>query len=145
MKIILAFRIEYLLLEFFNIRAFGPAGLRKWNIQAVAVTRSLPLPHLKRNEEGKEWSSFLVSRVRRLSQKKGRKRKKTQNISSSLGISERAQSVVVLGFLLTAQEFKWRKNSRTREKKMWIIKTQFVSFYEECKEMQSIIKFLTIK
>lgn len=41
----------------------------KWNIQAVAVTRSLPLPRLKRND-GKEWSSFLVSRVRPLSQKK---------------------------------------------------------------------------
>jgi len=124
---------------FFNIRAFGSAGLRKWNIQVVAVTRSLPLPRLKKND-GKEWSSFLVSRVRRLSQKKKKKKKENAKYfseSSSLGISERAQSVVVLGFLLTAQVARKFTNSR---EKMWIIKTQFVSFYELCskEEMQNI-------
>lgn len=36
---------------FLNIRAFGSTGLRKWNIQDVAVTRSLPLPRLKRERQ----------------------------------------------------------------------------------------------
>lgn len=132
------FALNICRLNFFNIRAFGLVGLRKWNIQAVAVTRSLPLSRLKRND-GKKWSSFLVSRVRPLSQKEKRKRKKTQNISQNLPVWESQNEHNRWLFLNSCSRHKSRENSRTREKRCELLKHNSWGFMKECEKYNKIL------